>query len=475
MYSFNTLKSKGVNNKSMNIKSKVYLLIVTCFATVILLFFIYKNTNKNIVYKPKISNEVLINPFMGWAPDAKYKDYIQPHSLVYANLYWSDLEPSKGIYDFKNIEKKFNFDYWKSKNVKMIIRLVLDYPNKENSMQIPKWLYNEIGGDGTWYDISYGKGFSPNYENKTLIYYHEKLIKALGERYNSSSEIAFIELGSIGHWGEWHTYEDDKIKLKFPDESSANEYVKPYLKYFSNKIMMMRRPFKIAKQNNFGLFNDMIGDKNSTDEFLSWVNNGYYNDLLNTDEPKMKDFWKRAPSGGEFAYGDQSINYFKKFSIESTIDQLKTLHTTFIGPNCPADRDNTYKESYDRILNTLGYKFVIEESKYFKSNFTNNINIKLKIQNKGVASFYFNWPIEIVLIDKDNQIKDEILLKDDIRNWLPGENIIKANIELDKNLEKGEYTLALGILDPSTQKASIKFGNDEEVLLNYFKIGSITI
>ncbi|MDT9330213.1 DUF4832 domain-containing protein [Clostridium perfringens] len=103
------------------------------------------------------------------------------------------------------------------------------------------------------------------------------------------------------------------------------------------------------------------------------------------------------------------------------------------------------------------------------------MNIKLKIQNKGVAPFYFNWPVEIVLIDKDNNIKDEIPLKDDIRNWLPGENIIKANIELDKNLEKGEYTIALGILDPSTQKASIKFGNDEEVLLNYFKIGSIKI
>lgn len=459
----------------MNIKSKVYFLIITCIATVILLFFIYKNTNKNIIYKPKISNEVLINPFMGWAPDAKYKDYIQPHSLVYANLYWSDLEPSKGNYDFKNIEEKFNFDYWKSKNIKMIIRIVLDYPNKENSMQIPKWLYDEIDGDGVWYDISYGKGFSPNYENKTLIYYHEKLIKALGERYNSSSEIAFIELGSIGHWGEWHTYEDDKIKLKFPDESSANEYVKPYLQYFPNKIMMMRRPFKIAKQNNFGLFNDMIGDKNSTDKFLYWVNNGYYNELLKTDEPEMKDFWKSAPSGGEFAYGDQNINYFKKFSIEAIIDQLKSLHTTFIGPNCPADKDNKYKESYDRILNTIGYKFVIEESKYFKSNFTNKINIKLKIKNKGIAPFYFNWPVEFVLIDKENNIKNKTLLKEDIRNWLPGENDINANIELDKNLEKGEYTIALDILDPSTKKASIKFGNDEEVLLNYFKIGSIKI
>ena len=77
----------------MNIKSKVYFLIIICIITVIFLLFIYKN--KNILYKPKISNRVLINPFMGWAPDAKYKDYIQPHSLVYANLYWSDLEPSK--------------------------------------------------------------------------------------------------------------------------------------------------------------------------------------------------------------------------------------------------------------------------------------------------------------------------------------------------------------------------------------------
>ncbi|MCX0392565.1 DUF4874 domain-containing protein, partial [Clostridium perfringens] len=129
----------------MNIKSKLYFLIITFIAIVILLFFIYRHANKDIIYKPKISNEILINPFMGWAPDAKYKYYIQPHSLVYANLYWSDLEPSKGNYDFKNIEEKFNFNYWKSKNVKMIIRIILDYPNKENSMQILKWLYHERG------------------------------------------------------------------------------------------------------------------------------------------------------------------------------------------------------------------------------------------------------------------------------------------------------------------------------------------
>lgn len=455
-------------------KSSIGLIIALIMLLII--FCIYKITDKKVTYNPKESQEVLINPLMGWAPEAQYTDYTQPHSLVYANLYWSDLEPNKGEYAFDEIEKKFNFDYWKSKNVKLIIRIVLDYPNQENSMQIPKWLYDEINGDGTWYSTPYGKGFSPNYENKNLISYHNKLIKALGERYDSSSEIAFIELGSIGHWGEWHTYQEDDKKIDFPSEEVANEYVKPYLLYFPNKLMLMRRPFKIAKENNFGLFNDMIGDKDSTDEFISWFSNGYYNELLKTQEPSMKEFWKKAPSGGEFASGEQSVNYFKKFSIYSTLNQIKESHTTFIGPNCPADKDNTYKESYDKILNTLGYKFVIKESTYnYKPSFSNKINISLKIENKGVAPFYFKWPVSLVLIDNTGSIAYETTLNTDIRTWLPGENTLKEDVHIDKNLKEGDYTLAIGVLDPSNNKPSIKFGNEEEVSPYYYKIGTLHI
>ena len=181
-------------------------------------------TNTKNTYTPPKSDAVLNNPFMGWAPDAQYTDYTQPHKLVYANIYFSELEPKKGVYDFDYIEKKYNFDYWKSKDVKIIIRLVMDLPNSENKMYIPNWLYKEIGKDGTWYNIPYGSGFSPNYENKKLIKYHEEAIKALANKYNKSSEIAFVALGSIGHWGEWHTYQANDFFIPFPRQEIANIY-----------------------------------------------------------------------------------------------------------------------------------------------------------------------------------------------------------------------------------------------------------
>lgn len=460
----------------MNLKTKISLTIFISIITLVILFFLYKFTDRKVTYKPKENKNVLINPLMGWAPEAQYKNYTMPHTLVYANLFWSDLEPSKGKYAFKEIEDKFNFSYWKSKNVKIVIRVVLDYPNQEGSMQIPKWLYDEINGDGTLYNIPYGKGFSPNYSNKILLDYHNKLIKALGERYNSSSEIAFIELGSIGHWGEWHTYDEGNKKLEFPSENIANKYVKPYLMYFPDKFKLMRRPFKVAKENNFGLFNDMIGDKDSTNEFISWFTNGYYNDLLHTDEPSMKDFWKTAPSGGEFANGEECVNYFKKFSIDSTLNQIKESHTTFIGPNCPADKDNTYKDSYDKILNTLGYRFVIKESSYNPSPkfISNKIDINCKIENQGVAPFYYNWPVYIVLINNKNTIVTSSKINTDLSKWLPGKTSINTSLKLKKDLNKGTYSIAIGIMDPYTKRPSIKFGN-EEILDNYFKIGEITI
>ena len=81
---------------------------------------------------------------MGWAPSAEYTRYEQPHTLVYANLYWNELEPTEGNYDWGYIEKKYNFDYWKSKNVKIIFRVILDYPSDTAILNIPDWLYEKI-------------------------------------------------------------------------------------------------------------------------------------------------------------------------------------------------------------------------------------------------------------------------------------------------------------------------------------------
>src|SRR5690606_37934946 len=96
------------------------------------------------------------NPYMGFAPPADGGPYSQIHSLVYANFTWREMEPEKGFYDFATIEKKYKLDYWKQQNVKLIFRVVLDYPGKSKDKEIPDWLYEEIDQDGTWYEHKWG-------------------------------------------------------------------------------------------------------------------------------------------------------------------------------------------------------------------------------------------------------------------------------------------------------------------------------
>ena len=129
-----------------------------------------------VAYSPKPINDVLHNPYMGLAPDARYVPYTQEHTLVYANITWREIEPEKGEYQFDQIEEELHFDKSAEKGITFIIRIIMDYPEEKSQMEIPDWLYEELDGDGDWYENGYGKGFSPNYGNRLLIDYHKKLI-----------------------------------------------------------------------------------------------------------------------------------------------------------------------------------------------------------------------------------------------------------------------------------------------------------
>ncbi|MEG2206983.1 MAG: beta-galactosidase, partial [Clostridia bacterium] len=144
----------------------------------------------------------LINPYIGNAAWAREKSSLeQPFTLVYANLRWADFEPEEGQYDFAAFEEENQLDKWRAAGKHLILRFVLDLPQEKKHLDIPQWLYDQTG-DGLFYRTPYGRGYSPNYENELLIAAHARAIAALGERYGSDPFVAFVELGSLGHWGE---------------------------------------------------------------------------------------------------------------------------------------------------------------------------------------------------------------------------------------------------------------------------------
>ncbi len=436
-------------------------------------------------FYPTEINDVLYNPYMGWVPWATTTSYSQNHTMVYAALSWKELEPNaRGTYNWADFESKNNFSYWRSKGVKINIRFIMDTPTSVAHRDIPDWLYNSMGSNkGTVYNASIGQGFSPNYNDSYLISEHKRVIQALGERYKNDSSIAFIQLGSLGHWGEWHCWPYSPSTGTFPSLNVSNQYVQHYIDVFPTDKLTMRRGYQMAKDNGFGLFNDMFGDTASLDSsgwgWLWQINNGYTDDI-GQSQPSMPDFWKSGPAGGEFANGN-AAQYLASSTINETIRQAQISHTSWLGPCTPASMASGCPEqaNLDRLMKTMGYRFVLTSvSHNDTATKGSSLSVTMNWNNKGVAPFYFNWPVELSLADSSGNIVSGSKTQAagiDIRNWLPGTNSATASVKVPSDLASGTYKLCVAILDPATDNPAIKLAIDGKRSDGRYTLGNVVV
>ncbi|MBS4198200.1 DUF4832 domain-containing protein [Bacillus sp. FJAT-49732] len=458
---------------------------------------------KQNTYEPVERFDVLNNPYMGWVGWAiSNKPSGQPHSLVYANITWRDLEPEKGTFNWEAIEKRFQFNKWEKEGVKINLRFVLDDPGNDPDMDIPNWLYQELimvegkDGAGKWYNTPssvVGSGFAPNYNSTMLIAEHERVIKALANRYNNDPRIAFVQIGSLGHWGEFHNWPEE-VSGKFPNISVSDQYVRHYIDSFTNKMIGMRKPYPIAAENNLGLFNDVFGSKGATETWIDWTINGWneigpYVDNGQTPAEaqaasRMPDFWKKAFSGGEFHSGNALLS-LSNDTIMETLKQARESHSSWMGPASPVlyitGKDVTESEqaNINLLHNTMGYRYVLESIDFSKkSKVGDKLNLSMTWNNKGVAPFYFKWPLAFALADnKGNLIEESIQTIDstDIREWLPGRFQEDVNFPITNKLKPGRYTLLVAILDDETKLPGIKLAIEGERKDGWTELEALTV
>jgi hypothetical protein len=431
---------------------------------------------QNIRYKP--SDVPIANPLMGWAPWATIGECSQPHTLVYADLTWREFEPQEGIFDLQSFEDKQQFTRWRSEGKRVVFRFLLDKPGDEDHLDIPDWLYEKIEGQGDHYNNEYGKGFSPDYSNPILIDYHRRAIQKLGEIYDNDSFFAYIELGSLGHWGEWHVNTWEGIR-PLPDEPTRNLYVSHYLESFPSTHLLMRRPFNAAKQNNLGLFNDMSGDLGATTTWLDWIANG--GEFNQTEEANgltpMPDGWKLAPIGGEQS-PSLSNSYLYKDQLEQTIDLLARSHTTFIGPGTPCREpsDSLLQPGFDRTINTIGYKIWVTEATLPLTVLAGrDTTASFTLQNNGIAPIYYNWPTKVYVLDNDEKIVNSAVIDITLPMIMPDTAITVTTEIHTSTLPSGDYSLGIAIVDPANGEPAVHLAmeNQREDLI--FHLGEFQV
>ncbi len=412
------------------------------------------------VLTPKAIDGPLNNPLSGFAPSADYAEIVGDNTLVYVDVTWRELEPEQNRFDFAPIEKENHLAEWRIKGKRVVFRFVCDVPSDETHMDIPDWLYEATGKDGHWYDTKYGKGYSPNYANPIMVKQHRKAIEALGARYGRDDFFSFVELGSLGHWGEWHTRHDSGID-PLPGADVRQQYIEPYLESFPNAMILMRRPFREASENGLGLYNDMTGEPESTQEWLSWIQSGgEYNE---TGEQHalvpMADAWRTAPVGGEMT-SSLTMEEMLQDNLEQTIGLIRQSHTTFLGPKCPVlpEEQMQFGEGIGAVLSALGSRLRVSRIELEQPLLVgSDLTVRLEWVNDGSAPFYRDWETVLYLLDSAGREAMRVPVDVAVSSIVDGTVVNTETVVLTDSLAKGEYTIALAMLDPDTRYPAYTF------------------
>ena len=412
-------------------------------------------SRRKTIKQYKESQAAFGNPLMGYVPSAWYNEVSEDISLLYMDITWAELEPEEGVYNWASIDEENQISRWRKEGKHLVFRFVCDIPGEEAHMDIPEWLYEKSGKAGKWYDGEYGKGFAPDYNNPTIISCHEQAVKALGEHFGQDGLISYVELGSLGHWGEWHVNYSEGIQ-RIPREAVRDKYILPWTEAFPDARILMRRPFASAEKYGFGLYNDMTGQPEATQSWFDWINNGGEYDQTgekNVIVP-MKDFWKTAPSGGEFT-SSLSMEEMLDTNLSGTVEMIREAHTTFLGPKIPYEN---YVDGYKEVLKNMGYRLWISMAEL--KNTAKGSRLKLTWENSGVAPMYKEWPVYVYIEDESGKLVEKSRISIKISSLLPGEKATTLTAleteRLNSLLEKG-YRLSVGIEDPMTELPCVRF------------------
>ena len=286
-----------------------------------------------------------------------------------------------------------------------------------------------------------------------MIRYHAKAVEALGEHLGKDGLISYIELGSLGHWGEWHVNYSAGIQ-RLPNEAVRKQYVVPWTGAFPD-AMLLRRPFSHASEYGMGLYNDMAGHPDETEVWLREIENG--GDLTQTDEKNalisMHDFWKTAPVGGELT-SSFSMEDLLETNLDQTAALIRESHTTFLGPHVA---NNQYLQGYHTVLKNMGYRLRISEAVLL--NKLKGTKLSMTWANDGTAPFYKDWPVWVYVTDENGDTIEKKQVEMKLSSILPGESV-KTEICLETkklvDLAGKKYNIRIGVEDPMTGKENLR-------------------
>ncbi len=144
-------------------------------------------------------------------------------------------------------------------------------------------------------------------------------------------------------------------------------------------------------------------------------------------------------------------------------------------PACSAE-SSLLHESHERSCGpcALRYEFYIPSAKIEVAG--NALRLTCDIENRGVAPFYYTWPVECGLA-REGEILAQWQTELDITGLLPGEVLeLRTSVNIDQ-LPAGTSQLMLRIANPLEGALPVRFANttQDADIVGWLTLGSVEI
>ncbi len=365
-----------------------------------------------------------------------------PYSMEF--FYVSLRNTMNNLNSFNWTELETKLEVVANKGNTAVVRFYLDYPG--SPIAVPQFLINAgvTMNNYTVYGNDSTKSKSPDYNNPLTMNALTNFIDSFGAKYNGDPRISIVQGGLVGFWGEWHNYPlSTQLGMS---EGNKKIIFERYISAFPNTQINIRTPQDSVPTSSalqVGYHDDSFME--STLGPLGWH---FWPKIINAG---VSTVWQNHPIGGEIFPNLQSTIWN---AIPNPLGQdfqtcVNTTHATYMLNHGIFD-DAIGSTTYNNALSQnrrFGYQFYVNGVKLIAFQ-NGQINIDVRIENRGVAPFYYNWSVEFALL------KSNVLTSIGTTNWnihtiQPMDTIIK-NFTTNQILQPGTYKLLMRFVNPLT-------------------------
>jgi hypothetical protein len=420
---------------------------------------------------------------------------------VYLRMAWAYLEPKEGQYNWPFLDEMIA--RWTNCGFGIAFRISCRETSTDRVEQqyaTPKWVM-EAGAKGGHFRMGKATGpegpWEPDFGDPVFLEKLEHFLAAFAGRYDGQPWLRYIDVGSIGDWGEGHTWAGSRTECGF---AVRKKHIDLHLRHFKKSQLILSDDFVFAVADRLERkqLHQYALEKGISYRDDSILVDGYLSGTTPTWTVRSPEFfadafpakptvfelehygtvkksgnWEGRPGSNveKYGKGKKGPDYFR--------GALELLHASYIGYHGYAHEwlaDNP--ELTAELLNRCGYWYFLHRIELpAKARSGADCQIEMTWENRGVAPAYHAYELQIRL---EGPVTLNAALPSNNKRWQPlPKGIVfteKYSFTLSNLLPVGAYTVKFKLYSPETGRdVQIAIQKDLRDKEGFYKLGNLEI